>query len=133
MDTPHGSRGTAQCNDLRTRLERGAIFVPRTCCGCVRKPLDMSANALAIALRVPISRIAEIVKAKRAISADTSLRLAYYFGTTPEFWMDLQSKYDLDVAKDELEAEIKREIRPRETTRLVRRTFSALSGTRRRH
>lgn len=47
--------------------------------------------------------------------------------------MDLQSKYDLDVAKDELEAEIKREIRPRETTRLVRRTFSALSGTRRRH
>lgn len=45
----------------------------------------MSANALAIALRVPISRIAEIVKAKRAISADTSLRLAYYFGTTPRF------------------------------------------------
>ena len=98
------------------------------------KPLNMSANALAIALRVPVSRIAEITKAKRAVSGDTALRLARYFGTTPEFWMNLQAKYDLEIAKDERGAEIKREIRPRETATSTSRVapFSALTGTRRR-
>ena len=64
------------------------------------KPL--SVNAPAIALRVPISRITEIVNAKHAILGDTALRLARYFGTTPEFRMNLQAKYDLKIVKDEM-------------------------------
>lgn len=58
-------------------------------------PLGLSANGLAIELKVPAPRISEIVRERRAITPDTALRLARYFGTSPEFWMDLQSAYDL--------------------------------------
>jgi antitoxin HigA-1 len=77
------------------------------------KPLDLSANKLAIELRVPANRILAIVIGDRSISADTALRLARYFGTTPEFWINLQARYDLEVAKDELAATIDRDVRPR--------------------
>ena len=59
----------------------------------------VSINRLARDLRVPPTRVGEIVNERRAISPDTALRLARYFGTTPEFWMNLQSAYDLDVAR----------------------------------
>ena len=59
----------------------------------------LSINRLARDLRVPVTRIAEIVNERRAISPDTALRLAQYFGTTPEFWMNLQTAHDLDVAR----------------------------------
>lgn len=75
-------------------------------------PLGLSANALALALRVPATRIGEIVKERRGITADTALRLGRYFGMTPEFWMTLQAQYDLESARDAAEAEIRREIRP---------------------
>lgn len=65
------------------------------------EPLALSANALAIALRVPATRIQSIVKGERAITADTALRLAQYFGTTAEFWMNLQSAYELDRTRRE--------------------------------
>ena len=78
------------------------------------KPLNMSANALAMELRVPVSRIAEITKAQRAVSAETALRLARYFGTTAEFWIRLQGKYDLAIASDAKAGVIERAIRPRE-------------------
>ena len=81
------------------------------------KPLNMSANALAMELRVPASRISEITKAQRSVTAETALRLARYFGTTPEFWMRLQGKYDLAIAEDEKSAQIKRDVRPRELVR----------------
>jgi addiction module HigA family antidote len=74
----------------------------------------MSPNALALALRVPASRIAEIVKARRAVTAETALRLARYFGGDPEFWLRLQSKYDLAVAQRAKADDIDREVRPRE-------------------
>lgn len=77
------------------------------------KPLGMSANALATALRVPATRIGAIVKGERAITADTAMRLARYFGTTPEFWMNLQSRYDLTRARAEVGAQIERDIHPR--------------------
>ena len=64
-------------------------------------------------LRVPANRIAEIVKGERAISADTALRLARYLGTSAEFWLGLQSDYELENAKDELATKIEREVRPR--------------------
>jgi antitoxin HigA-1 len=79
------------------------------------KPLDMSMNQLAIALRVPASRINAIVEGERSISADTALRLGHYFGMSPEFWINLQATYDLRVARRELEEQIQREIRPRKS------------------
>lgn len=62
-------------------------------------PLAMSAHALALELRVPAPRINDIVRERRAITPDTALRLARYFGTTPQFWMNLQISYDLKSAE----------------------------------
>ena len=70
------------------------------------KPLNISQNALAIAIRVPATRIGEIVNEKRGITADTALRLGVFFNTTSEFWMNLQSNYDLQTALIGKEAEI---------------------------
>lgn len=72
----------------------------------------MSANALAMELHVPVSRISEIVKAERAVTAETALRLARYLGTTPDFWVRLQGKYDLAVAEERSALEIERNVRP---------------------
>jgi addiction module HigA family antidote len=77
------------------------------------KPLGLSANALAIALRVPVTRISEIVRERRGITADTALRLARYFNMTPEFWMRLQMDYDLESALEAEQAIVRDEIRPR--------------------
>jgi addiction module HigA family antidote len=79
------------------------------------KPLDLNAHQLALALRVPADRIQQIVAGERALSADTALRLARYFGTTPEFWMNLQASYDVRPAKQERLKQIEREVRPRES------------------
>ena len=78
-------------------------------------PVGLSANALAIALRVPATRIAEILRQDkpRAISADTAMRLGRYFGTTPDFWLNLQSAYDLSRAVAAHGEEIEREVIPR--------------------
>jgi addiction module HigA family antidote len=75
-------------------------------------PLGLSANRLAIELLVPVTRVNDIVRGKRAISADTALRLARYFGTTPQFWMNLQANYELELAQDERGEEIVGRIRP---------------------
>ena len=77
------------------------------------KPLGLSANALAIALRVPVTRISEIVRERRGITADTALRLGRYFNMTPEFWMRLQVDYDLESAASTTAVAIQEEIRPR--------------------
>ena len=74
-------------------------------------PLKMSANALAIALRIPAPRINDVVRQKRGISIDTALRLARYFNTTPQFWMNLQISYDLKIASQNM-AKIENEIIP---------------------
>jgi addiction module HigA family antidote len=75
-------------------------------------PLGLSANALALALRVPVTRISEILRERRGITADTALRMARYFGTTPDFWMKMQMSYDLVVASREVKARIEVEIFP---------------------
>lgn len=77
------------------------------------RPLGMSVNALAMALRVPATRIGAIVKGERAVTADTAMRLARYFRTTPEFWMNLQAMHDLTKAKAETGPAIEREVAPR--------------------
>jgi len=75
------------------------------------KPLSMSVNALAVALRVPASRINDVVRRKRGVSIDTALRLARYFNTTSQFWMNLQISYDLKIATQNME-KIENEIIP---------------------
>ena len=67
-------------------------------------PLDVTQHHLAVSIGVPPRRINEIVHGKRRISADTALRLARYFGTTDRFWLNLQTRYDLEIAKDHLGA-----------------------------
>jgi addiction module HigA family antidote len=77
------------------------------------KPMGISQNQLARDLDVPVSRVAGVVAGERAITADTALRLAIYFGTTAEFWLNLQSEYDLQVARQTVWPKIKGRIRPR--------------------
>ena len=82
------------------------------------KPLGHSRNKLALDLRVPITRIAEIVHERRAISADSALRLGRYFNNPPVFWMNLQVRYDLEVAEDKLAHRIVRDVQPIEAVTL---------------
>jgi addiction module HigA family antidote len=77
------------------------------------KPLELNSNALALAIHVPANRVLAITKGRRAISADTALRLARYFGTTPDFWINLQGLHDLKKTELEAGRQIKREVRPR--------------------
>src|SRR5512146_2422114 len=76
------------------------------------KPMKLSQNRIAIDIGVDARRINEIVLGKRAITADTALRLSRFFGNSPQFWMGLQTQYDLDVAEDYLGKRLDREVRP---------------------
>ena len=75
--------------------------------------LGLSARALARALHVPVNRITSILHEQRAITADTALRLARYFGGTPEFWLNLQSAYELRRARQQAGQQINQEVTPR--------------------
>lgn len=77
-------------------------------------PLNLTAHALAMALRAPASRINDIVRERRAVTPDTALRLARCFGTTAQFWLNLQNSFDLKQAAGELGKRIEQEIRPLE-------------------
>jgi antitoxin HigA-1 len=76
-------------------------------------PLGMSSHELSLALRVPATRINDIVNEKRGITADTALRLSRYFGTTAKFWLNLQASYELEVAEDQLGQAVMRDVLPR--------------------
>jgi addiction module HigA family antidote len=78
------------------------------------KPLGMSVNRLAIELRVPATRMLDVVRGRRGITADTALRLARYFNTTPKFWLNLQASYDLAVTAEAKQEQIVRMVHPRE-------------------
>ncbi len=75
------------------------------------KPMSLSQNQLALAIRVPARRINEIVQGKRRITPDTALRLARFFNVSPQFWLGLQMEYDLDVAMDKLGEAIERDVK----------------------
>ena len=79
------------------------------------KPLGLSMNRMAMDLRVPVTRIAEIVAERRSVTADSALRFARYFKNSPTFWMNLQSRYDLEVAEDEIAAKVERDVQPLES------------------
>ena len=76
------------------------------------EPLGLTAHALAVALRVPAPRINDLAREKRSVTPDTALRLARYFRTTPQFWMNLQASYDLKIALLESGGRIKKEVLP---------------------
>lgn len=77
------------------------------------EPLGLSANALAIALRVPATRIGDIVRGHRSITPDTALRLGRYFGTTADLWLGLQVEYDLRLARRSVGEIVEKEVEPR--------------------
>jgi len=76
------------------------------------EPLGLSANRLAMELRVPVTRIADLIRERRAITPDTALRLGRFFNTTARYWLNLQAAFDLESAEDELRDEIERDVRP---------------------
>ena len=76
------------------------------------KPLGLSAHRLAMDLHVPATRIAEIIHRRRAITADSAVRLGRYFKTTPRFWLNLQNAYDLELIEDETLGQIQNDVRP---------------------
>ena len=76
------------------------------------EPMGISVYALANSIKVPRSRVNDIVRGRRAITADTALRLARYFGTTPEFWINLQAHYDLEIARETSRGRIEKEVEP---------------------
>ena len=76
--------------------------------------LNLSANAFAKALDVPTNRITAILNEQRSVTADTALRLAQFFGSTPDFWMSLQSSYDVKVARAAVGKEIEKSVKPKE-------------------
>ncbi len=76
------------------------------------KPMALSEDRLAAGMGVQISYIHDVVMEQQAITADTALRLAHFFGTSPQFWMGLQTDYELDVAEDSLGIRLQQEVRP---------------------
>ena len=80
------------------------------------KPMNLSQNRLAIDIGVDARRINEIVLGKRSVTANTALRLARFFGNSPQFWLGLQTQYDLDVAEDHIGKRLDREVRPMAVT-----------------
>jgi antitoxin HigA-1 len=76
------------------------------------EPLGLSMNRLALDLHVPVTRISEIVHERRAVTADTALRLGRFFGTSPEFWLNLQARHDLEITRDKEQAKVEREVQP---------------------
>lgn len=76
------------------------------------EPLGLSQNKLARDLDVPVTRICDIIHGRRGITVDSALRLAVYFGTTPEFWLNLQMRYDLKTSKRDLLPAIEKNVRP---------------------
>ena len=76
-------------------------------------PMEISVYGLAKAIKVSRPRLNDVVRGQRAVTIDTALRLGRYFGTTPEFWINLQTRYDLDVAERTVRRRIEREVEPR--------------------
>ena len=99
----------ARTTKLRTPVHPGAILKLD-----LLDPLGMSINRVAKDLRIPANRLSQIVRGKRGITADTSLRLARYFGISPEYWFNMQAHYDLEIIRRQSIGKIEREIKPRE-------------------
>jgi len=95
-------------NDIQTPIHPGEILREE-----FLEPMGLSQYRLAKDIRVAQMRISEIINGKRAITADTALRLSRYFGNSAEFWLGLQTQYDLEAAQDMLAKRIEKEVKPR--------------------
>jgi addiction module HigA family antidote len=82
-------------------------------------PLQLNANKLALALHVPAPTIYDIVHEERGISPEMALRLGYFFRTTPDFWLNLQSEFDLRIVRNQKEATVKSQVRPIDDSALI--------------
>lgn len=98
--------------NMRKRTRKLQPIHPGQILRTVFEDAGVSANAVALALRIPANRLTEIINGRRALSADTALRLARYFGTSAQMWINLQAKYDLDSAEDALAGRIEAEVQP---------------------
>ena len=113
MPTMSRSRTTTErISSMATKTKRLQPIHPGQALKEVLDDAGITANALALALRIPANRLTEIINGKRSISADTALRLARYFGTSARMWMNLQARYDLEIAEDALANKIEAEVRP---------------------
>jgi addiction module HigA family antidote len=83
------------------------------------KPLGLSMNRMAVDLCVPVTRIADIVNERRGITADTALRFGRYFKNSPTFWMNLQTRFDLEIAEDRIAAKVQRDVQPLQVIRVL--------------
>jgi len=97
---------------MPARVKKRPPIHPGQVLKTVLEDAGVTANALALALRIPANRLTEIVSGRRSISADTALRLARYFGTSAQMWINLQAKFDLDSAEDALARRIETEVQP---------------------
>jgi addiction module HigA family antidote len=105
--------GRIDLADVTTGKRLPLIHPGEILCADFLVPMKISVYALAQAIKVPRSRVNDIVLGRRGITADTAFRLARYFGTTPDYWINLQARYDLDAAERKLRRRIEREVRPR--------------------
>jgi antitoxin HigA-1 len=88
------------------------LFHPGEHLKSILEDAGLSANAVALGLRVPANRLTEILHGRRAITADTAMRLGRYFGTSAQMWINLQAKYDLESAEEKLAERIELEVQP---------------------
>lgn len=112
MSIERGALRHADFTDIGTGERLAAIHPGLVLRAEFLEPLGMSVNALALALRVPAPRINDVVRGKRAVSPETALRLARYFGTSASFWLDLQNSHDLRIATETSGERIEREVEP---------------------
>lgn len=101
---------------MANKIKRLTPIHPGEALKSVLDDAHLSANAVALALRIPANRLTEIINGKRSISADTAMRLGRYFGTSAQMWMNMQSQYDLELAEAELAERIDAEVQPYQKT-----------------
>lgn len=105
--------GRVNFSDIATGRRLPPVHPGEILRGEFLQPMGLSVYALAKALKLPRSRVNDIARGRRSVTADTALRLGRYFGTSAAFWMNLQSAHDLDVADRSLRQQIEREVAPR--------------------
>lgn len=106
-------KGATDFSDIRSGWRKPPVHPGKILRDEFLIPMEISVYALANALKAPRSRVNDIVLGRRAVTTDTALRLGRYFGTSPEFWINLQARYDLDVANRTVRRKIEQEVAPR--------------------
>ncbi len=106
-------RGEVDLSDVASGRRLPPVHPGEILCDEFLEPLGISVYRLAQAIRVSRSRLKEIVLGQREVTTETALRLGRYFGVTPDFWINLQTRYDLEVAERTIRRQIEREVEPR--------------------